>query len=238
MLVLVSLQSLGYVEPNKEPHRSSREVRNRVPTFFYSLFWWLALPFPNPKDYFENRKQNSLVSQKWLEKPREINHNCIKGTGGPSLASRPKHGPHGFEAVLESDLLPLKAPSLSTKKPTCFKEWKITRNPRPKLQGQTYCGCTKSVSHHRSEALEGVDSPVNTNKQWFQPWLPTGAKWILSIHSMWCCRRESNSEILKFSWLDSPRKVFSSSRPKGRKAFERPSKTQKNSLDVQSRSGK
>ena len=29
-----------------------------------------------------------------------------------------------------------------------------------------------------------VDSPVNTNEQWFQPWLPSGAKWILSIHGI------------------------------------------------------
>ena len=28
------------------------------------------------------------------------------------------------------------------------------------------------------------DSPANANKQWFQPWFQSGAKWILSIHSM------------------------------------------------------
>ena len=28
------------------------------------------------------------------------------------------------------------------------------------------------------------DSPVNTNNPWFQPWFPSGAKWILSRHSL------------------------------------------------------
>ena len=28
-----------------------------------------------------------------------------------------------------------------------------------------------------------ADSPVNTNKQRFQPWFQTGAKWISSIHN-------------------------------------------------------
>ena len=28
------------------------------------------------------------------------------------------------------------------------------------------------------------DEPVNTNKEWFQTWFQSGAKWILSIHSI------------------------------------------------------
>ena len=33
-------------------------------------------------------------------------------------------------------------------------------------------------------ALEGFDFPVNTNRLWFQPWSPSGAKWISSTHRM------------------------------------------------------
>ena len=36
-------------------------------------------------------------------------------------------------------------------------------------------GKAKSISHHRSEPWNHDNSPVNTNKQWFQPWFQSGA---------------------------------------------------------------
>ena len=48
--------------------------------------------------------------------------------------------------------------------------------------GKWLTGCDIHFSLHRSAPYD--DSPANTDEQWFQPWFQSGAKWILSIHSM------------------------------------------------------
>ena len=46
---------------------------------------------------------------------------------------------------------------------------------------QTYCGWTKSTSHRlRDPGRMIAQTPTNTGF----PWFPSGAKWILSIHSI------------------------------------------------------
>ena len=52
-----------------------------------------------PKDYFVNRKGDSLVSQKWLEKPRVIpQKSATKG-----LAQKPEKRPRSFRRIDRSD---------------------------------------------------------------------------------------------------------------------------------------
>ena len=46
---------------------------------------------------------------------------------------------------------------------------------------------SKSSQAAPRKPLVSDDSPLNTNKQWFQPWFQSGAKWILSIHSSKAC---------------------------------------------------
>ena len=66
------------------------------------------------------------------------------------------------------------------KTPLTERETLAVREKFPHLEIQWMVA--KSISHHLSDSWKD-DSPVNTNKQWLQPWCPSGAKWTLSIHS-------------------------------------------------------
>ena len=60
------------------------------------------------------------------------------------------------------------------------------------------------------------DFPVDTKKPWFQPWFPSGAKWISSIHSM----PRSHAELQRRAWSETSR--TSQARTTEPRAWRRP----------------
>ena len=80
---------------------------------------------------------------------------------------------------------------IEEKRPGCGKLAAANLQVETKQRANTVDGCEIHKTHHRSETLVSDDSPVNANKQFFQPWF---SKWcrILSIHSMsWFFRSAS-----------------------------------------------
>ena len=62
----------------------------------------------------------------------------------------------------------------------CSSEWILGKGATCQ-NGVTY---REELILWMEEILNYLRTPVNTNKQWLQPWFQTGAKWISSIHGV------------------------------------------------------